>query len=727
MNVELLAPAGSYQTVVAAIAAGADAVYMGGTKFGARAYAENGDEDTIIKAIKYVHLHGKAIYLTVNTLLKNKEVEEELYEYLLPYYKAGLDAVIVQDPGVLLFIKERFPDLAIHASTQMTITGAKSAKLLEEMGCTRIVTARELSLEEIAEIRANTSIEIESFVHGALCYCYSGQCLMSSMIGGRSGNRGRCAQPCRLPYQVFENGKKQNSEKNQYALSPKDMCTIQILPQIIEAGVYSLKIEGRMKKPEYTAGVVRIYRKYLDLYEKNPNSYRIEPEDMQELFDLYNRDGFHTGYYLDHNGPHMMAVYNKKATEGQKKRNESLFAELKERYIDRADQIPISGTLELHKGMPAKLTVQDLVTVGPVVDAAMKQPLDPERVRKQICKTGNTPFVFDEVDIQMDLDIFMPMQSLNELRRTALEQLEEQMVSAYYRQVPQTVNPSNAADGEENASSAHAFSVSVETKAQLYEALESPYAERIYASITLFEKNEYKNQIVQYIKLSKEKHKQCYLALPYIVRKNQLDNLSNDLPYFVSEGLDGYLIRNLETLYLLKEKNLLSHAITDANLYTYNHEAQRFYELLGIPEDTIPYELNKGEIAHRKNDNSEMIIYGYQPLMISAQCVKKNFSKCNKKSESMLLVDRYKKKFHVQCVCDYCYNIIYNSIPLGLLKEAAQVQSYGIKSYRLNFTTESPAQMQELLHQFYGAYYLKECPEGTSDQFTKGHLKRGVE
>lgn len=727
MNVELLAPAGSYQTVVAAIAAGADAVYMGGTKFGARAYAENGDEDTIIKAIKYVHLHEKAIYLTVNTLLKNKEMEEELYKYLLPYYKAGLDAVIVQDPGVLLFIKEHFPDLPIHASTQMTITGAKSAKLLEEMGCTRIVTARELSLEEIAEIRANTSLEIESFVHGALCYCYSGQCLMSSMIGGRSGNRGRCAQPCRLPYQVYENGKKQNSENNQYALSPKDMCTIQILPQIVEAGVYSLKIEGRMKKPEYTAGVVRIYRKYLDLYAKNPDSYYVEQKDMQELFDLYNRDGFHTGYYEDHNGPQMMAVYNKKATEGQKKRNESLFAELKERYIDTADQISISGTLELHKGMPAKLTIHDQVYYGQVVDAAMKQPLDPERVRKQICKTGNTPFVFSDLDIHMDMDIFMPMQSLNELRRTALEQLEEQIVSAYYRQAPQIANPFSKTNAEEKTSSAHALTVSVETKTQLNAVLESHYVERIYASITLFEQKEYKNQITQYIKSAKEKGKQCYLALPYIVRKNQLNYLSNDLEYFVNEGLDGYLIRNLETLYLLKEKNLLSHAITDANLYTYNHEAQRFYKLLGIPEDTIPYELNKGEIAHRDNSNSEMIIYGYQPLMISAQCVKKNFSKCNKNSDTMLLVDRYKKNFHVQCVCDYCYNIIYNSIPLGLLKEAAQVQSYGIKSYRLNFTTESQARVNELLSQFYRAYYLDECPEGTSDQFTKGHLKRGVE
>lgn len=360
MVIELLAPAGSYQTLVAAIEAGADAVYMGGTKFGARAYAENGDEDTIIAAIRYVHLHNKKLYLTVNTLLKDRELENELYDYLKPLYEAGLDAVIVQDPGVLKFVKENFPGLHIHASTQMTITGKMSASLLEEMGCSRIVTARELSLKEIEDIRKNTSLEIESFIHGALCYCYSGQCLMSSLFGGRSGNRGRCAQPCRLPYGVYENGKKINSEKNQFALSPKDMCTIEILPEVIHAGVTSLKIEGRMKRPEYTAGVVRIYRKYLDLYlknadkyEKHPELYRVDKADIQELFDLYNRDGFHTGYYKDHNGPKMMALKNEKLSNGQKARNEALFQRIKAEYLDKQRKLPLDASVQLHVGKPA--------------------------------------------------------------------------------------------------------------------------------------------------------------------------------------------------------------------------------------------------------------------------------------------------------------------------------------------------------------------------------------
>lgn len=726
MNVELLAPAGSYQTVTAAIKAGADAVYMGGTKFGARAYAENGDEDTIIKAIKYVHLHGKALYLTVNTLLKNKELEEELYNYLLPYYRAGLDAVIVQDVGVLSFIKKYFPDLPIHASTQMTITGEKSAKLLEEMGCTRIVTARELSLEEIAGIRKETSIEIESFVHGALCYCYSGQCLMSSILGGRSGNRGRCAQPCRLPYQVYDGKRLVNSEKNQYALSPKDMCTIDILPQIIEAGVFSLKIEGRMKKPEYTAGVVKIYRKYIDLYQKDPASYRIEEKDRQELFDLYNRDGFHTGYYKDHNGPYMMAVKNLKVSDKQKKRNDQLFEQIHKGYVENENPVFIDGILELEKGKPAKLRIGGLLFEGTVAEEAKKQPLDQERVKKQIKKTGNTPFVFKDLKVRMDPDVFMPMQALNELRRTALESLEEAIVSTHYRDSEQRYQRISQKKNK-NQRKPEFFSVSVETKEQLESAIGSPYVRRIYAALAIFEKKHFETEIRTYIKQGKATGKEVYLALPYIVREEKNIFWKEYLQSLVCDGLDGYLIRNLESLYFLKEKNLLSYAIADANLYTYNYQAQDFYHTLGIIEDTVPYELNGGELLHRGNGHSEMVIYGYQPLMVSAQCVRKNFVKCDKKSETMILQDRYRKKFMVQCNCEECYNVIYNSLPLGILKESAQIMDMNLKGLRLCFTRETKREMESITEEFYHVYMEGKTTCFSGDRFTKGHLKRGVE
>ena len=256
-KVELLAPCGSYESFLAAVRAGADAVYLGGKAFGARAYAENFSEEELISVIRQAHLFGVSVYLTVNTLVKEQEFSA-VYEYILPLYEAGLDGAIVQDMGFFRFLRRNFPGLKLHASTQMTITGSYGAAFLKEMGCERIVPARELSLQEIKAIKRKVPIEIEVFVHGAMCYCYSGQCLMSSMIGGRSGNRGRCAQPCRLPYKT--------AGKEGYFLSLKDMNTLEHLPELIEAGVDSFKIEGRMKRPEYVAGVVSIYRKYIDKY-----------------------------------------------------------------------------------------------------------------------------------------------------------------------------------------------------------------------------------------------------------------------------------------------------------------------------------------------------------------------------------------------------------------------------------------------------------------------------
>lgn len=741
MDIELLAPAGSYQTLVAAIEAGADAVYMGGTKFGARAYAENGDEDTIIAAIRYVHLHNKKLYLTVNTLLKDRELENELYDYLKPLYEAGLDAVIVQDPGVLKFVKENFPGLHIHASTQMTITGKMSASLLEEMGCSRIVTARELSLKEIEDIRKNTSLEIESFIHGALCYCYSGQCLMSSLFGGRSGNRGRCAQPCRLPYGVYENGKKINSEKNQFALSPKDMCTIEILPEVIHAGVTSLKIEGRMKRPEYTAGVVRIYRKYLDLYlknadkyEKHPELYRVDKADIQELFDLYNRDGFHTGYYKDHNGPKMMALKNEKLSNGQKARNEALFQRIKTEYLDKQRKMPLDASVQLHVGKPAVFKIADIEVTGQVVDAAQKQPLAKDRVFAQLKKTGNTPFEFAHLDIEMDDNLFMPMQALNELRRSGLEAYENSVYDRYVRTAEdkkdiydKDIYDKNIYDKELSIGSHYEICVSVETKEQLQVALASSLVSRIYASIAIFDKTDIVNSVTKFVSAAKESGKKLYLALPFIVRKDVLGYLEDYFQKLIDLGLAGYLVRSLESLSCLRSLGLARYLVADANLYTYNRRAQDYYRELGIIRDTAPYELNGKEMRGRVNEDSEVIVYGYQPLMVSAQCLKKNFRNCTKKSEILTLQDRYKKEFCVKCVCDFCYNIIYNSIPLGIWKEADELKQLGFQSFRMNFTMEKPDEMKHLLNAFGRLYLHGEKVQFQAEQFTKGHLKRGVE
>ena len=304
---ELLAPAGSFEHMKAAILAGADAVYFGGTRFGARAYAENFDKDTVIRALDYVHFHGRRAYMTVNTLLKERELQEELYDYLLPYYEAGLDGVIVQDPGAASFLREHFPEMEIHGSTQMMITTVSGALTARDMGMNRVVPARELSCEEIRRMKEETGLEIEIFIHGALCYCYSGQCLFSSMYGGRSGNRGRCAQPCRLPYRARDVRGRSMCREARHLLSPRDLCSLDTLPSMIEAGVDSLKIEGRMKNVDYVAGVTSIYRKYLDLYASG-QPYRVDPHDREILEELYSRSGFTDGYWLQHNGPQMMSI-----------------------------------------------------------------------------------------------------------------------------------------------------------------------------------------------------------------------------------------------------------------------------------------------------------------------------------------------------------------------------------------------------------------------------------
>jgi len=361
---EILAPAGSALSLRGAIAAGADAVYIGGSRFGARAYADNPETDELLSAIDYVHSKDRRIYLTVNTLLKEQELTKELVPFLEKYYRAGVDAVIVQDVGVLHFLAKHFPELPVHLSTQMTLVGADGIKLMQDYPVTRLVPARELSLEEIRAIRANTNLEIECFVHGALCYCYSGQCLLSSMIGGRSGNRGRCAQPCRMAYTVTEDGGK--AADGLYALSPKDLCTLDRIPELVNAGIDSFKIEGRMKRPEYTAGVTAAYRFMTDLYfeygEEEFYQYLkkhpwVLSEQMDRVADLYNRGGFTKGYYVQYHGKEMMSMERPNHTGtriGEVVSGKGIRAKIKlEKTINPQDVLEIRGS----KGESYEFTV----------------------------------------------------------------------------------------------------------------------------------------------------------------------------------------------------------------------------------------------------------------------------------------------------------------------------------------------------------------------------------
>ena len=800
-RVEILAPAGSMECLKAAIAAGADAIYTGGALFGARAYAHNLTEEELLEAIDYVHLHGRRLYLTVNTLIKDREMEKQMYDYLLPYYRQGLDAVIVQDIGLFRFIRKHFPDLPIHASTQMTLTGVDGAKFLEKEGAQRIVTSRELSMAEVKKIADETELEIESFVHGALCYCYSGQCLFSSFIGGRSGNSGQCAQPCRLLYRTPE------AKRPQYLLSLKDICTLELIPEMIESGIYSFKIEGRMKKPEYAAAVAFQYRKYADLYlkyyeecpaEEDPaayamKKYRVREEDRQMLLDLYNRGGFHTGYYHTQNGREMISlnrpnhagvpavkVLAKKGRnvtakaltdlypqdiielpmrKGREKadnytckdavrkgmnvqipvfadtpfkrdeiwmrtRNSTLIDTLREEFVNGKIKERICGTFRLYPQEKATLTVKcrdaEITVAGEKAQEALSQPMSRERIEKQLRKTGNTEFEFSFLKAEIGEKVFLPMQSLNELRREALETLEKVICEKYRRsgEVKDPEEDKTELSMEEEILSG--WTASVRTAEQMEVILEEEAIGRIYADCTMFPRIWEKDSYVEWITKVHAAGKEIYLVMPYIFRERTRKQYEAAYNRIFGAGWDGILIANYESFAFLKEHGYTGRIMTDYNLYEFNQESRKFWKEKGVFEFTAPVELTERELQDLRVKDGEVIVYGYLPMMISAGCIQKTTRGCLKKSGQTTITDRYRNPFVVKNECDYCYNILYNYVPLYLGDRMEEVYQIGPGRIRLMFTTERQQEVRQILSAYFEG---KELPEGT---YTRGHWKRGI-
>lgn len=711
---EVLAPAGSFQTFKAVIEAGADAVYVGGSRFGARAYADNFTEDELLQAIDYAHLRGKKVYLTVNTLLKNKEINDELYDYLLPFYLKGLDAVLVQDFGALSYIHKAFPDLPIHTSTQMTLTGIEGVRLLQSYGVTRVVMARETSLVEMKKIHEATGMELEAFVHGALCYCYSGQCLFSSLLGGRSGNRGRCAQPCRLAYTVMDENHK-DLLKDSYILSMKDMCGIRDINELKEAGVYSLKIEGRMKRPEYAAGVVSFYRKYVDSLKPVSNS------DYNKLKSLGNRCGFTDKYYFDHNATDMI-TYEKPNFAVE---DEDFVSRISARYVDTETRLPVKGICVLNEGNNSFLTVECknyvYTATGQTVDKAQKKPLIKEDVAKRLSKTGDTSFAFEELEVIMDDNIFMPNGAINELRRSALEGLKNELLSAYVRDESRCLKQKPAPVADKSAELQDSCSASVETTAQLKEVCKSSLISRVYIDWNRYSLNDFDNEIADDIRLVASNGKKIYIILPAVCRDKTYNFLLSKQDLLGQSAISGFVVKNYEELGWCLDKFPDREIITDHNLYTYNDYAVNAYHELNISLDTMPLELNGREIARRSNADTEMIVYGYYPLMTSAQCVHRNSSKCDKCKQITYLKDRYNKLFPVKNMCNECYNVIYNTLPTMLINDIAGIKESKIHNLRLMFTVEDAAETREILS------YFENPSLKRRGEFTNGHYKRGVE
>ena len=748
-ELELLAPAGSLKTLKAVIHAGADAVYLGGSMFGARAYANNFNEEELLEAIRFGHIHGRKIILAVNTLLKEYELGQ-LYDYLRPYYEAGLDAVIVQDMGVMEFVKTHFPNLPIHTSTQMTITNVEGARLLKEQGVERVVTAREMSLEEIQRIHDEVGVELESFIHGALCYCYSGQCLFSSIIGGRSGNRGRCAQPCRLSYEVLQGEKSLTGHHATPILSLKDMCTLPFLYELADHGVYSFKIEGRMKTPEYAAGVVSIYRKYMDSY-LDGSRIPVEKKDIRALLELGNRGGFTNGYYYHHNDSDMLsgesASHNK--SEGVLQDN------IRREYVETELKEKIKGKLILNKECPAKIEVQygkiKVSYQGDMVLVAQNRPLTKEVVTEKITKTGNTPFVFEKLEVTMDDDIFMPVNQLNQLRRGALEALEEALLKPYERTLPELVETSSAetdrqtagkainekqisgqslsqTSRQQPADSSTEVRVLIEDAEQLPAVLKADFVDTVYLDCMLYTRENLIHKLSEDIDRVHASGKKAFYVFPFIFRQQTSLFYEKIMPELKKLPLDGIMVRSLDEIAFIKEwGNENWQMVSDSTLYTYSNEASEYFYRLGMMQDTIPVELNRKEILRRENSRSEMIIYGRLPLMITAQCIHKNTLGCMHQPKVLNLKDRYSVHFPVKNFCSECYNVIYNSLPVCLFKEDVTVKKIAPAAVRLSFTTETEEEAEQILT-IYGDIYknggiLGQLPM----ECTNGHFKRGVE
>lgn len=722
---ELLAPAGDFSCLTAAFNAGADAVYLAGKSFGARAFAGNFETEELIEALDYAHLFSKKIYLTLNTLIKETEFLQ-IAGYLAPFYEHGLDGVIIQDLGLIPYLKKEFPALELHGSTQMTISNYRSAAWLKEQGLCRVVPARELSLEELKEIREKADIEVETFIHGAMCYSYSGQCLFSSFLGGRSGNRGRCAQPCRLPYKVMDHGNCISGKKEVYPLSLKDLCSLPYIYELMDAGIDSFKIEGRMKSPEYVAGVTAVYRKYMDMYMKGDRR-PVAKEDIEQLAHLYIRSDMKDGYFKKHNGKDMISL----ASPSYQGCDDGLVQKIHNKYCEERLKQNMNGALTLAVGQPAELTVyndQVSVTVyGDEVQAAQNRPLTNEDVSKQMEKTGNSLFRFDTLDICMDGDVFMPVKKLNELRREALEALQREILFPYMRLEQNASGKDTILNKpvQSCAGNQAGLRISIMSAEQLDAVINSnAKIDRIYVPSDLFYLQ--KIHAKEWVKGAGEKEISVYVSLPRMLRRKDeeyLNWLAGQIDRF-----DGVQVKSLEGLAFLEQNDFKGKIVTEHSVYNWNKSSLAFMD----PHRqgyTYPLELSVRELQKLDDYNGEYVVYGRTPMMITANCVRKTMDCCNKNGNSFAqsLQDRYKKELPVYVNCVHCYNEIYNAVPMSLHKETGQLRKYGFSIFRLDFTDEDFKQTGRILdyfeHKRTDCAYKEEFP---LKEYTQGHYKEGA-
>lgn len=693
---ELLAPAGSMEALRAAVCNGADAVYLGADTFNARINARNFSAADLQEAVVYCHVRGVKVHLTLNTLVLDREMPRAA-ELIRLAASCGVDAFIVQDLGVVSLCRQLAPDVPIHASTQMSIHSLEGVMEAAALGCSRVVLARELPAEEIAHICKKSPVEIEVFVHGALCMCYSGQCYLSSVIGRRSGNRGQCAQPCRLPYGYGR------FESTRYPLSLKDNCLAGELDELRRMGVASIKIEGRMKRPEYVAIVTRAYRTVL-------NGGKLMPSDLQELETAFSRQGFTDGYFRGQTGSDMFG----RRQEGED--TADLFASARATYEQGEPQrIGVRFYAMIRRGEPAQLAVEDpdgnlCRTRGPVPEQAVYRSLTPQDLEQQLKKTGGTPYLCTAVRSSLDPDLMLPASAINAMRRDVIAEL----TAKRGRAAPARLNAYDEPPRYDGIAGEPQLTIAVRTAGQITSRMLSMKPTVLYVPLS---------ELAEHPDLPQRVSVETQLAaiLPRVIWSGELAPVARQLRTVYEMGVRQVLAGNLGQLHIARAAGFAVRG--DFGLNIVNSRAMRYLREQGLDSQLLSFELTLPQIRDiSKAVPAELLIYGRLPLMLMENCVMKNRTGiCACQTGTVRLVDRVGEEFPVVKDPGTCRNVLLNGKKLYLLDKKDALRGMGLWALRLQFTTENPGEIDKVLMDYQGRAVFD------AGSYTRGLYSRGVE
>ena len=694
--IELLSPAGSMEALRAAVCNGADAVYLGADTFNARMNARNFSAADLQEAVVYCHVRGVKVHLTLNTLVLDREMPRAA-ELIRLAAACGVDAFIVQDLGVVSLCRQLAPDVPIHASTQMSIHSLEGVMEAAALGCSRVVLARELPAEEIAHICKKSPVEIEVFVHGALCMCYSGQCYLSSVIGRRSGNRGQCAQPCRLPYGYGR------FESTRYPLSLKDNCLAGELDELRRMGVASIKIEGRMKRPEYVAIVTRAYRTVL-------NGGKLMPSDLQELETAFSRQGFTDGYFRGQTGSDMFG----RRQEGED--TADLFASARATYEQGEPQrIGVRFYAMIRRGEPAQLAVEDpdgnlCRTRGPVPEQAVYRSLTPQDLEQQLKKTGGTPYLCTAVRSSLDPDLMLPASAINAMRRDVIAEL----TAKRGRAAPARLNAYDEPPRYDGIAGEPQLTIAVRTAGQITSRMLSMKPTVLYVPLS---------ELAEHPDLPQRVSVETQLAaiLPRVIWSGELAPVARQLRTVYEMGVRQVLAGNLGQLHIARAAGFAVRG--DFGLNIVNSRAMRYLREQGLDSQLLSFELTLPQIRDiSKAVPAELLIYGRLPLMLMENCVMKNRTGiCACQTGTVRLVDRVGEEFPIVKDPGTCRNVLLNGKKLYLLDKKDALRGMGLWALRLQFTTENPGEIDKVLMDYQGRAVFD------AGSYTRGLYSRGVE